>query len=328
MEYFVLVNGENQGPYSVETLKQMGITPDALVWTQGMEQWAPAGQIYELQQLFAPQQQPQPQQAAPQLQQAGPQPQQAGPQPQYQQQYQPQFQQQYQQKSGAGIKEFFTDEYEKEEDVPMLKKWLNHFLGWIDNGLFFREPLRIAYIVIGVLVALSPIYVFVKLIESHYGYSFFSEKPVPSIIVMVVLIPFAIFGLLFWINRSKKVKTNIEKGDDFVAIPLAAHVIQSMGEFYGIFMGTAVPLLLILLALTEGRELTSILPFGLESSIGGALQAAVYSILLGFFIIIVSRAAAESLRALTSIANNVKKLTKSNDTSNVNDKDNNQDDNH
>ena len=196
MEYFILVNGENQGPYSVETLKSMGITPDTLVWTQGMEQWAPAGQIFELQQLFAPQQQPQPQ-----PQQAAPP--QGAPQPVFQQQYQ----QQYQQKSGAGIKEFFTDEYEHEEDIPVLKKWLNKFLGCIDNGLFFREPLRIAYIVFGVLVALSPIYVFIKLIESHYGYSIFSEKPVPSIIVMVVLIPFAIFGLLFWINRSKKVKT-------------------------------------------------------------------------------------------------------------------------
>lgn len=302
MEYFILVNGENQGPYSVETLKSMGITPDTLVWTQGMEQWAPAGQIFELQQLFAPQQQqqPQPQQAAPP---------QGAPQPVFQQQYQ----QQYQQKSGAGIKEFFTDEYEHEEDIPVLKKWLNKFLGCIDNGLFFREPLRIAYIVFGVLVALSPIYVFIKLIESHYGYSIFSEKPVPSIIVMVVLIPFAIFGLLFWINRSKKVKTYVEKNDDFVAIPLASHVIQSAGEFYGVFMGTAVPLLVILLALTEGRDLTSILPFGIESSIGSALQAAVYSILIGFVIIICTRAAAEGLRALTSIANNVKKLTKKND---------------
>ena len=317
MEYFILVNGENQCPFSVETLKGMGITPDALVWTQGMEQWAPAGQIFELQQLFAPQQQPQPQ-----PQQGAPQqgaPQQGAPQPAFQQQ----FQQQFQQKSGPGIKEFFTDEYEKEEDVPALKKGLNKFLGWIDNGLFFREPLRIAYIVFGVLVALSPIYVFIKLIESHYGYSIFSEKPVPSIIVMVVLIPFAIFGLLFWINRSKKVKTYIEKNDDFVAIPLAAHVIQSAGEFYGIFMGTVVPLLVILLALTEGRDLTSILPFGIESSFGGALQAAVYSILLGFFIIIVSRAAAEAMRALASIANNVKKMTKSNDNHNVNDNDNN-----
>lgn len=56
MEYFLLVNGENLGPYSVEILKQEGITPNTLVWTQGMEEWVPAEQIPELQVLFtAPQ---------------------------------------------------------------------------------------------------------------------------------------------------------------------------------------------------------------------------------------------------------------------------------
>ena len=48
MEYFIIVNGQQAGPFSLEQLIQKGITPETLVWTQGMEDWTPAWQVEEL----------------------------------------------------------------------------------------------------------------------------------------------------------------------------------------------------------------------------------------------------------------------------------------
>ncbi len=52
-KYFVAVNGQATGPYDVSTLQQMAssgqFTADMLVWKEGMEQWAKAGEVSELQ---------------------------------------------------------------------------------------------------------------------------------------------------------------------------------------------------------------------------------------------------------------------------------------
>ncbi len=96
-QYYIGKNNQRLGPFPVEQLIANGITPDTLVWCQGMPGWQKAIEVPEVAALFAPQQpQPdytvqdqgyqQPQYAQPQYQQ---------PQPQYQQpQYaQPQYQQ-------------------------------------------------------------------------------------------------------------------------------------------------------------------------------------------------------------------------------------------
>lgn len=56
--YTVAVNGQQYGPYNVQQLQQMAqsgqINANTLVWAQGMQQWAAAGSVPELMQLFAP----------------------------------------------------------------------------------------------------------------------------------------------------------------------------------------------------------------------------------------------------------------------------------
>ena len=97
-QYYLAKDGQRIGPLSVEQLLQNGLTPESLVWTDGMTDWAPAGNIAELANAMAPAPAPQPvQQPQPQYQQPQPQYQQ----PQYQQpQYQqPQYQQPYQQQA-------------------------------------------------------------------------------------------------------------------------------------------------------------------------------------------------------------------------------------
>jgi membrane protease subunit (stomatin/prohibitin family) len=51
--YFVALNGQQSGPFGMDALRQSGLTPETLVWKQGMAAWTPAGQVDELAPLFA-----------------------------------------------------------------------------------------------------------------------------------------------------------------------------------------------------------------------------------------------------------------------------------
>jgi hypothetical protein len=54
--YFVAVNGQQTGPFSVPELQQKAVqgqlTAQSLVWAQGMAAWATASSVAELSQLF------------------------------------------------------------------------------------------------------------------------------------------------------------------------------------------------------------------------------------------------------------------------------------
>lgn len=56
VNYMVAVNGQQYGPYNLQQLQQMAqsgqINASTLVWTQGMPQWAAAGSVPELANLF------------------------------------------------------------------------------------------------------------------------------------------------------------------------------------------------------------------------------------------------------------------------------------
>ncbi len=49
MEYFIIDhNGQQAGPFSMDQLTQKAITPETLVWAQGMADWTPAWKVAEL----------------------------------------------------------------------------------------------------------------------------------------------------------------------------------------------------------------------------------------------------------------------------------------
>lgn len=49
MEFFIIDhNGQQAGPFSFDQLVQKGISPETLVWKQGMADWAPAWKVEEL----------------------------------------------------------------------------------------------------------------------------------------------------------------------------------------------------------------------------------------------------------------------------------------
>lgn len=58
VQMFLYIAGQQYGPYDYATLKQFvptgQLTAQTMVWAQGMAAWTPAGQVQELQALFAP----------------------------------------------------------------------------------------------------------------------------------------------------------------------------------------------------------------------------------------------------------------------------------
>lgn len=48
MEFHLIVNGKQEGPFSIEELSQQGITLESQVWAPGMSDWKQAGDVPEL----------------------------------------------------------------------------------------------------------------------------------------------------------------------------------------------------------------------------------------------------------------------------------------
>ncbi len=48
MEFHLIVNGKQEGPFSIEELEQKGLTPESEVWAPGMDDWQQAGDVAEL----------------------------------------------------------------------------------------------------------------------------------------------------------------------------------------------------------------------------------------------------------------------------------------
>ena len=48
MKYFIIEQGKQQGPFTIYELKDKGINSDTPVWSEGMDDWMPAGKVEEL----------------------------------------------------------------------------------------------------------------------------------------------------------------------------------------------------------------------------------------------------------------------------------------
>ena len=53
MEYFIVENGKQAGPFSIAQLAEKHIKPETLVWKEGMADWTPAWKIAELKYILA-----------------------------------------------------------------------------------------------------------------------------------------------------------------------------------------------------------------------------------------------------------------------------------
>ena len=66
MKYYMVVDGQQTGPFEEDEMLSGGLTASTLVWSEGWSQWTPAGDVAELSRLLAASGQSQPAAAPPQ----------------------------------------------------------------------------------------------------------------------------------------------------------------------------------------------------------------------------------------------------------------------
>lgn len=184
--------------------------------------------------------------------------------------------------------------------------FIKPYLSFIDNGHLYRRPFSWLYTLLAVVNLILPIYIFYQAADNRIF-----DAPAKFIIVFLlvwIIIAFASWiSFQLWWDRKSKVITTFSEGDEFVATPVFSHLIQTIGEWLGTWIGIvgfSVALLTTLILGNEGDYLSRQLGLGFMKT--GFLFIILMPI-YGFLIIVATRFLAEQFRALSSIANNTRK---------------------
>ncbi len=180
------------------------------------------------------------------------------------------------------------------------------FLDYIDLGRLFTTPFSWLYALLAGFNLMLPLIVLYVATDSHLfsaGGSFFFA----FLILWLAVATASWLGCQIWWNRRRVVMSLSDQDADFVATPVFAHFIQTMGEWCGSWIaivgaGTG---LVTGIFLRDGG-FGSILPFSFLAT--GGFTSLVIMPIVGFLIIVASRFAAEQARALVAVAINTKQL--------------------
>lgn len=181
--------------------------------------------------------------------------------------------------------------------------FLNPFLNWIDKGHFFRKPFYWIYTVLAFLNLLFPIFLsYVAVIFPIFGHN-------TKLILVFTLIWFVI-ALVSWFNfqifwqRRKQIFEISKEGEEFIVVRIIAHFIQTLGETFGLWVGI-VGSFIVLQFVLIGSTSDLLEDYSWVIFFQPGLLSFLATILIGFFIIVITRFIAEQMRALVSIANKV-----------------------
>jgi hypothetical protein len=184
--------------------------------------------------------------------------------------------------------------------------FIRPYLSYIDNGHFFRKPFSWLYTLLAVVNLVLPLYVFYQASDNGIF-----DSPAKFVIVFLLLWVIIAFtgwvSFQLWWDRRSKINMFLTAGDDFVATPVFSHFIQTLGEWFGTYVGLvgfSSAFLATLILRNESYYLyrNLDLPY-LETG----WMAIITGPIVGFLIIVISRFLSEQIRALASIANNTKK---------------------
>lgn len=184
--------------------------------------------------------------------------------------------------------------------------FIKPYLSFIDNGHLYRKPFSWLYATIGIINLVLPLQIFYMAVSRQI----FSGpvKFVIAFLLVWIVIAFAswVSFQLWWDRKSKVIDIAVE-GDEFVATPVFSHLVQTIGEWLGTWIGIVgfgVALLTTLILGSEGYFFSRQIGFGF---LGTGWFFVVLMPIYGFLIIVGTRFLAEQFRALASIANNTSK---------------------
>lgn len=213
--------------------------------------------------------------------------------------------------------------------IKLIKLFIDKLLHYIDNGKFFREPMKIFYLVNGFLPAITPIaysvaflfFVFGELIPNDHKYENIWTKFLVitgGSLIGAWLAVIALLSIFYWINRKNQLTRTVRVGDNIKAIPIIAHYITCAGESTGLMLALT-PLgsyiIVYVMVLLGGY---SLLPGGIELSllpivaIGGVVGFALLVIamfLICYPIVLLSHVVGEKLRIKAQLANDLRDVS-------------------
>lgn len=146
--------------------------------------------------------------------------------------------------------------------MKLIKQYVDRLLQYIDSGRFFRSPIKVFYILIGVSTFLPVFLPIVLLFIPQVHYFISSQGTWPTIVsylgVLVLIVYFLVlgfFGFFYWRNRQRDLYATVRVGDKIKAIPVCAHIIRCLGEWNGVYLFVSTMgayLILYVLALISG----------------------------------------------------------------------------
>lgn len=216
----------------------------------------------------------------------------------------------------------------------MIKNLLDNviFLSYIDNGEFFRKPLRWLYMVLAVFSLFVPFWLLYKAIYKAIDIGIFEYGGAKSIFFFffswLFFLSAFLIGALIWRNRKEKVLEKFIEGSHFFAIPAFSHFMQTFGEYCGTVIAVTgagfslsstvffvffengtidIPTLNFLLTLSS-LLVRSLLVLGLPvNPVNMGIVGILVFPIIGYLVILFSRFFAEQIRVLAEIAINTKK---------------------
>ena len=204
MEFFIIDrNGQQAGPFSLDQLVQKGISPETLVWKQGMADWTPAWKVEELKAVLEAIRANQSNQNA--QKQEGVQ--QDFQQETYQQDYQKAQQEAYQQgfQQGAAMNSNFQQQPKKVRTEA--SKAVEKAVGSTDNNFFSQALRSVAKMMAGSVMdeAMNQLFEYHNYIVCSTGSVEFNGKP--------HTVSFGILGNVYTMNADDMVKA-LESADN------------------------------------------------------------------------------------------------------------------
>ncbi len=247
MEYYIASNGQNLGPYTVEQLVQQRITPDTMLWAQGMPNWAPASQIPELKQLFT------------------------GANP-----------------SGVPPMGMPPANMNFNNPYHQSSNQVNGIISALDDGSFVRKPLKTIYLVLAIFGVVGPLAYLVYAINNKF---FSTGLTIAMAIINVIVLGIAgAFVVLYFTKRGKQAQKLLDENKDKKGVlPLVTHIIQSVGECYGLVTMTAGAIVKFTTSLFIGLAANT---FGGSKAIEGLLNGfweAFIAVITGYLIVCAAR---------------------------------------
>lgn len=184
--------------------------------------------------------------------------------------------------------------------------FIKPYLSFIDNGNLYRKPFSWLYSLMAIINLIIPVYIFYHAVVNDIF-----DAPGKFIVVFLLIWLIVIFAswvsFQLWWDRKSKVNSNSIKDDEFVATPVFSHLIQTIGEWLGTWIGIVGFSCAFLITIFLGGH-----GYSLYRGLGlGFMKTGFIFVILmpiyGFLIIVVTRFFAEQFRALASIANNTRK---------------------